>query len=66
VDTFVGIAGANHGLAAASWTGDLFPTTNRTSGLHPNAELLKDLNAVKHDEGAHVYSIWSNVDHEVR
>jgi pimeloyl-ACP methyl ester carboxylesterase len=65
VDTFVGIAGANHGLAAALWTGDLVPTTNRTSGLHPRSEILKDLNAVDHDEGAHVYSIWSNVDEVV-
>jgi triacylglycerol esterase/lipase EstA (alpha/beta hydrolase family) len=62
VDTFVGIAGANHGLAAAMWTGDLVPTTNRTSGLHPQSELLKDLNKVDHDEGSHVFSIWSQVD----
>jgi hypothetical protein len=65
VDTFVGIAGANHGLAAALWTGDLVPTTNKTSGLHPRSEILKDLNAVDHDEGGHVYSIWSNVDEVV-
>ncbi|HLL55384.1 MAG TPA: lipase family protein [Myxococcaceae bacterium] len=62
VDTFVGIAGANHGLAAAAMTGDRFPTTNKVSGLHPQSELLKDLNAVNHDEGSHVYSIWSNAD----
>ncbi|QSQ27263.1 alpha/beta hydrolase [Pyxidicoccus parkwayensis] len=65
VDTFVGIAGANHGLAAALWTGDMVPTTNRTSGLHPDSAILKDLNAVNHDEGEHVYSIWSNVDEVV-
>jgi hypothetical protein len=65
VDTFVGIAGANHGLAAARWTGDLVPTTNRTSGLHPDSALLKDLNAVGHDEGSHVFSIWSHVDEVV-
>jgi pimeloyl-ACP methyl ester carboxylesterase len=62
VDTFVGIAGANRGLASALMTGDLVPTTNRTSGLHPASSFLKDLNAENHDEGAHVYSIWSNVD----
>lgn len=62
VDTFVGIAGANRGLASAAFTGDLFPTTNRISGLHPGSELLKDLNAVNHDEGSHVYSMWSHVD----
>lgn len=62
VDTFVGIAGANHGLASALMTGDLVPTTNRTSGLHPASSFLKDINATKHDEGAHVYSIWSNAD----
>ena len=65
VDTFVGIAGANHGLAAAMWTGDMVPTTNKTSGLHPQSELLKDLNKVDHDEGSHVYSIWSHVDEVV-
>jgi pimeloyl-ACP methyl ester carboxylesterase len=62
VDTFVGIAGANRGLASALMTGDLVPTTNRTSGLHPSSSFLEDLNAENHDEGAHVYSIWSNVD----
>ncbi len=62
VDTFVGIAGANRGLASAAFTGDLFPTTNRVSGLHPGSEFLKDLNAVNHDEGSHVYSMWSHVD----
>ena len=60
VDTFVGIAGANHGLAAAMMTGDLVPTTNKTSGLHPKSEILKDLNKVDHDEGSHVFSIWSS------
>lgn len=65
VDTFVGIAGANHGLAAARWTGDLVPTTNRTTGLHPDSAFLKDINAVGHAEGAHLYSIWSSVDEVV-
>ncbi|HYH95422.1 lipase family protein [Hyalangium sp.] len=65
VDTFVGIAGANHGLAAALFTGDLVPTTNRTSGLHPASSFLKDINAVSHDEGSHVYSIWSHADEVV-
>ncbi|HLL02316.1 MAG TPA: lipase family protein [Myxococcaceae bacterium] len=65
VDTFVGIAGANHGLAAAMMTGDLVPTTNKTSGLHPKSEILKDLNKVDHDEGSHVFSIWSHADEVV-
>jgi len=65
VDTFVGIAGANHGLAAAMMMGDLVPTTNKTSGLHPQSELLKDLNKVDHDEGSHVFSIWSHADEVV-
>jgi triacylglycerol lipase len=65
VDTFVGIAGANHGLAAALFTGDLVPTTNKTSGLHPASSFLKDINAVSHDEGSHVYSIWSHADEVV-
>jgi triacylglycerol lipase len=62
VDTFVGIAGANHGLASALFTGDFVPTTNTTDGLHPASKFLSDVNAVNHDEGSHVYSIWSNAD----
>ena len=62
VDTFVGIAGANHGLASALWTGDFVPTTNTTDGLHLASKFLADINAVNHDEGAHVYSMWSNAD----
>ncbi|KFE66245.1 lipase family protein [Hyalangium minutum] len=62
VDTFVGIAGANHGLASALFTGDLVPTTNKTDGLHPSSKFLSDINAVNHDEGSHVYSIWSHAD----
>jgi len=62
VDTFVGIAGANHGLASALFTGDMVPTTNRTDGLHPSSKFLSDINAVNHDEGSHVFSIWSHVD----
>jgi triacylglycerol lipase len=62
VDTFVGIAGANHGLASALWTGDFVPTTNTTDGLHPASKFLSDINAVNHDEGAHVFSMWSNAD----
>ncbi|MFL5355712.1 lipase family protein [Archangium sp.] len=62
VDTFVGIAGANHGLASAMLTGDMVPTTNTTDGLHPASTFLKDINAVNHDEGSHVFSIWSNAD----
>lgn len=62
VDTFVGIAGANHGLASALWTGDFVPTTNTQDGLHPASKFLADINAVNHDEGAHVYSMWSNAD----
>lgn len=62
VDTFVGIAGANQGLNAALFTGNLTPTTNRVSGLHPQSALLKDLNAVNRDEGKHIFSIYSHSD----
>jgi hypothetical protein len=62
VDTFVGIAGANHGLSSALFTGDLVPTTNKTTGLHPQSEFLKDINSVNRDEGSHIFSIWSNAD----
>jgi triacylglycerol lipase len=62
VDTFVGIAGANQGLKAALYTGNLTPTTNRVSGLHPQSALLKDINSVNRDEGQHIFSIWSRSD----
>jgi pimeloyl-ACP methyl ester carboxylesterase len=62
VDTFVGIAGANHGLASALVTGNLVPTTNLETGLHPFSKFLSDINATEHDEGDHVYSIWSQAD----
>ncbi|WP_224247599.1 lipase family protein [Hyalangium gracile] len=62
VDTFVGIAGANHGLTSALFTGDMVPTTNKQDGLHPASKFLEDINAVNHDEGAHVFSMWSHVD----
>ncbi|AKQ64979.1 lipase [Myxococcus hansupus] len=62
VDTFVGIAGANQGLASCVLTGDLLPTSNRQTGLHPQSAFLKDLNAESGFEGEHVYSIWSQSD----
>lgn len=62
VDTFVGISGANHGLASALLTGNLVPTTNLATGLHPASAFLQDINGKNHDEGDHVFSIWSQVD----
>jgi pimeloyl-ACP methyl ester carboxylesterase len=65
VDTFVGIAGANHGLASCALTGDLLPTSNRETGLHPHSRFLKELNGQSHFEGSNVYSIWSHADEVV-
>ncbi len=65
VDTFVGIAGANQGLASCALTGDLLPTSNRQTGLHPQSRFLEELNATPGTEGDHVYSIWSHSDQVV-
>ncbi|ATB32557.1 lipase family protein [Melittangium boletus] len=65
VDTFVGIAGANQGLASCAFTGDLLPTSNRQTGLHPQSKFLEELNEETGFEGDNVYSIWSNSDQVV-
>ena len=65
VDTFVGISGANHGLASCALTGNLLPTSNLETGLHPRSRFLRDLNEQSHFEGSHVYSIWSHADQVV-
>lgn len=75
VDTFVGIAGANQGLSA-SLLFPTIPTSNSIDGFFPGlpspfggvmgqSAYLRDLNATAHDEGQHVFSIWSPQDEVV-
>lgn len=72
IDTFVGIAGANWGLAnCVSLSG--LPTCGATNGFFPGtyfgpiglSGFLRDLNAATGYEGRHVYSIWSSADQVV-
>ncbi|HMS38716.1 MAG TPA: lipase family protein [Pyrinomonadaceae bacterium] len=72
VDTFVGIAGANRGLVSCYQTGGTTPTCANTNGLYPGylyfgfvvgvSNILTNMNASSHYEGAYTYSIWSTVD----
>jgi hypothetical protein len=73
VDTFVGIAGANRGLASCYYSGPTTPTCGSTNGFYPGymvgllgpfgvSDFLVELNTGSHFEGDHVYSMWSTVD----
>ena len=72
VDTFLGIAGANVGLASCYFTGPTLPTCGATNGFYPGvlaggsvtgmSQFLTDLNTSTHFEGAHVFSLWSTKD----
>jgi triacylglycerol lipase len=74
VDTFVGIAGGNLGLASCFATPGL-PTCGATNGFFPGtlvgfivvgmSNILQDINATQRYEGAFRYSIWSTVDEVV-
>lgn len=71
VDTFVGIAGGNLGLASCYATPGV-PTCGATNGFYPGqligfvvygmSNILSDINASARYEGAFRYSIWSTVD----
>jgi triacylglycerol lipase len=71
VDTFVGIAGGNLGLASCYATPGV-PTCAPTNGFYPGylfgfsvvnmSNILTDINATSRYEGAFRYSIWSTVD----
>lgn len=61
VDTFVGIAGANRGLASCDWAWGV-PTCNAENGFHRFSRLLSDLNEDPAREGDHVYSMYSMGD----
>lgn len=74
VDTFVGIAGGNLGLAACYATPGV-PTCGATNGFYPGqlvglfvfgmSNILQDINASQRYEGGFRYSIWSTVDEVV-
>ncbi|MBX7098143.1 MAG: lipase [Myxococcaceae bacterium] len=73
VDTFVGIAGGNEGLASAVLA-PMLPTASPTNGFYPGVPLtplgpivgrsrfLEELDENPAREGQHVYSIWSPAD----
>ena len=70
VSVFVGIAGANQGLAQCY--GSFVPVCSATNGLFPGvwngleivevSQVLQNLNAQVHYEGSKVYSIWGDMD----
>ena len=72
IDTFVGIAGANLGLASCFLGGWSVPTCSARDGFFPGypsffgagdpSAFLRGLNATQGYEGAHVFSIWSRAD----
>lgn len=72
VATFVGIAGANLGLAICYTTGPTTPTCGDTNGFYPGqlvgtqvvglSAYLSALGATEHYEGARLYTIWSTKD----
>jgi pimeloyl-ACP methyl ester carboxylesterase len=61
VDTFVGIAGGNRGLASCDWV-PYVPTANMENGFHRFSRLLNDMNTDPTREGDHVYSLYSMRD----
>lgn len=69
VDTFVGIAGGNQGLANCYYSSGT-PTCGATNGFYPGwafggwgmSRFLRDLNAQASIEADHIYSIWSTED----
>ncbi len=75
VDTFVGIAGGNQGLASCYLTGPSTPGCGTTNGFYPGymlfgkvfgiSDFLKELNRGEGFEGSYRYSIWSSVDQVV-
>ena len=70
VDTFIGIAGANLGLASCTFAVTevcddelgLYPGTWSNGDLENQSALLETLNSSEHYEGSRVYSIWGESD----
>ena len=71
IDTFIGISGANLGLAVC-FMAESKPTCSDEDGFFPGyptffgvvgeSDFLSEVNARPGYEGRHVYSIWSRVD----
>lgn len=74
VDTFVGIAGGNQGLASC-YLAPTTPTCGTTNGFYPGfpfglsiigqSNIIQDVNDTRGYEGDFRYSIWSTVDEVV-
>lgn len=72
VDTFVGIAGANLGLASCFLAESKYPTCSDEDGFYPGrislsgvkgeSDFLAGLNDESRYEGDHLFSIWSRAD----
>ncbi|XGW23884.1 hypothetical protein V3C99_005807 [Haemonchus contortus] len=64
IDTFVSVAGANHGSVLC-----LVPipvgTCNRRTGLHCDSVFLQDINNQSGYEGTYVFSIFSTADEKI-
>lgn len=68
VKAFIGLAGANLGLAAC-WNQGLIPTCSNVDGFNPGAlstsgpsKFLSDINNNGGAEATNVYTIWSKYD----
>jgi len=74
IDTFVGIAGGNLGLASCAFTPGV-PVCSPELGLYPGwfngfeiqgvSDVLEAINAQPGREGAHRFSVWSEADEVV-
>lgn len=72
IDTFVGIAGANLGLASCFLAESKYPTCSDEDGFYPGrlslrgvkgeSDFLAGLNDESRYEGDHLFSIWSRAD----
>ena len=63
VDTFVGVAGANRGLASCALAGTMLPICGLTNGLSPMSAYLSRINSDPRREASNkVYSVWSSDD----
>ncbi|KAK6053354.1 triacylglycerol lipase [Cooperia oncophora] len=61
VDTFVSVAGANHGLHTCLMPG-FGELCNPVNGFTCTSKFLEDINAIPRYEGHHIFSIYSMQD----
>ena len=72
IDSFVGIAGGNQGLASCALAGAMYPICDEEIGLHPGwlsgetvlnrSRIIETLNTEARYEGDFIYSMWTNQD----